>query len=172
MPNEMKEKVVAELQQQIEKFPNFVLTDYRGLTCAQMTKLRRNLLQNGVTYHVIKNRLFKIALHNKNIEGLDDILFGPIGVAFTEDDVVTPSKVLIDFAKDSKLEIKGGYFYGSAVDGKGVDSYSKLPSKEQLYVMLLGALQAPLTKFARTISGSMQKLAIALNEVKKQKEGA
>ena len=136
-----KEAVVAGVAERLDRAKAVVLTDFSGLKVDQMTELRQQLREKGLEYLVVKNRLFKRAIEGKDTEVMADKLTGPNGFGFAYDEPVELAKVLVDFAKDNpKLEIKGGYLEGKALDENGVTALSKLPGREQLLAMFLGAL--------------------------------
>ncbi|HHU52419.1 MAG TPA: 50S ribosomal protein L10, partial [Firmicutes bacterium] len=95
-----KEAAVAEIQKKLSSSQSVILTDYRGLNVQEVTELRKKLREVGVEFKVVKNTLTKLAAKNAAIEGLDDLMEGPIALAFGYDDPVAPAKVLAEFAKD------------------------------------------------------------------------
>ena len=159
---EQKKAKVDELAQKLKDSKSIVLTDYRGLTVDQDTKLRKALREAGVEYKVIKNTIIRFAIKDSNLEGLDKYLSGPTAVAFSTTDPVAPSKVLAKFAKDyEKLEIKGGMVEGNVIDINGINELASTPSKEELLGRLIGSLQS-----------SLYGLAIALNAIVEKQEQA
>ncbi|HWJ03077.1 MAG TPA: 50S ribosomal protein L10 [Verrucomicrobiae bacterium] len=167
---EVKSQVVAEVKEKFSQAKGVVLTDYRGLTVAQVTKLRSQLREAGVEYKVIKNTLVKRAAHEIGVTGLDAYLEGPTAVAFGVDPVA-PAKVLTEFAKANKdLEIKAGMVEGKVIGLDGIKALAELPSREVLLAQVLGALQSPLVGMANVLQGPIRKLGYALEEVRKLKE--
>jgi large subunit ribosomal protein L10 len=115
--------------------------------------------------------MLKRAADMLEIEGLDEYLAGPTAVAFGVNDPVAPAKVLVEFVKKAKkTEIKSGVLGNKVIDVKGIEALAELPSREQLLAQLAGTLNAPITGFARSLSGIISKLGYALNAVKEQKE--
>lgn len=168
MPNiEEKQKVVAEISEKLKSSSGIILADYRGLTVAQVTKLRSQLREAGIEYRVLKNTMIRRAAQEVGVEGLDPYLEGPTAVAFSVDPVA-PAKVLINFAKENKaLEIKAAYVEGKVVDAAGVKALADLPSREVLLAMVLRGIQSPLTGMANVLQGPIRKLGYALEEVRK-----
>lgn len=171
MPDiEAKSQVVAEIKDKFEHSAGVVLADYRGLTVAEVTKLRVQLREAGVEYRVLKNTMVRRAAHEVGIEGLDSYLEGPTALAFSADPVA-PAKVLIDFAKtNKKFSIKAGVVEGKVIDPNGVKSLADLPSREVLLAMVLSGIQAPLAGLVNVLQGPIRKMGYALEEVRKLKE--
>jgi len=160
---------VAELAEHFRTSNAAVLTEYRGLTVAQLKQLRR-ALGPTVTYAVVKNTLTKIAARDAGVSGLDDLLAGPSAIAFVKGDPVEAAKGIKQFAKDfPALVIKGGYMDGAVLDASGIQRIADLESREVLLSKLAGAMKAkqsqaaalfvaPLAKGARALSALQAKL--------------
>jgi large subunit ribosomal protein L10 len=167
---EAKKQIVTELAGKMEKAQGMVFYDYRGLTVAEVTELRNQFRAAGVEYHVIKNAMLRRAADSLSISGLDEFLNGPTAVAFGYSDPVAPAKVLVGFIKKvKKTEIKTGILDGKVISLANINSLAALPSKDQLLAQLAGTLNAPITGFARSLSGIISKLGYALNAVREQK---
>lgn len=168
-----KKEVVSELKDKLLATKGAVLTNYRGLTVAMDTKMRRKLREAGVEYRVVKNTMTRIAAHDAGIDGLDKYLEGPTAIALSETDPVVPAKVLADFIRENKLqalEIKAGLVEGKVVDANGVKVLASLPPREVLVAQLLGTMQAPIAGFVRVLGGVPSNLVYALEAIRKQKE--
>lgn len=166
-----KQAAVAEVVDKMKRAQSIIVLDYRGLTVAEVSDLRSKFREVGVEYKVIKNNMLKRAADELKIEGMDDYFKGPTAVAFGYEDPVAPAKVLCKFVKDAnKTQIKGGILDGKAMDSKGIESLSKLPSKEELIAKMLGSLNAPVTNFALALQAIPRGLACALNAVAGQKQ--
>ncbi len=168
-----KKAVVSELKDKLLATKGAVLTNYRGLTVAMDTKMRRKLREAGVEYRVVKNTMTRFAAKDAGIEGLDPYLEGPTAIAFSETDPVAPAKVLSDFIRENKLqalEIKAGLVEGKVIDVSGVKALATLPSREVLVAKLLGTMQAPIAGFVRVLGGVPSNLVYALEAIRKQKE--
>jgi len=131
---------------------SIVVVDSRGLTVEQDTVLRRNLRENGVEFKVIKNSILTRAAEKAGLDGMKDLFVGPSAVAFSNEDVVAPAKVINDFAKDAEaLEIKGGAIEGAVSSKEEIVALASLPSREGLLSMLLSVLQAPVRNVALAV---------------------
>lgn len=150
---ELKQPVVAEISELLNGAASAVVVDYRGLTVAQDTELRKALRQAGVSYKVYKNTLIKRAAEGTEFAALDPNLEGPTAIAVSKDDATAPARVLAEFAKKAdKLEIKGGVIEGTYYDAKGMQVIATIPSREVLLGKLLGSIQSPITNFARVLN--------------------
>ena len=162
MARNPKHSAVQEITEEFSSSSAAVLTEYRGLTVAQLKELRRSLAGNA-TYAVVKNTLTKIAARDAGVDGLDDLLVGPSAIAFVKGDPVEAAKGLRDFAKaHPTLVIKGGYMDGRVLSAGEVTKLADLESREVLLAKLAGAMNAslqqavslfaaPLSQAARTI---------------------
>ena len=149
---ELKQPIVQAIAEEIKDAQSVVLVDYRGLTVAQDTELRKQLREAGVVYKVYKNTMMKRAFEGTEFEGLDNCLEGPSAIAVSKDDATAPARILCKFAKDAPaLELKGGVVEGTVYDVAGLTELSKIPSREELLSKLLGSIQSPITNFARVI---------------------
>lgn len=171
-----KETSVAELREAFAKASVAVVADYRGLTVAEITDLRRRIQKAGGELTVAKNTLIKlVAKDQENWKELEQFLKGPTALAIGFDDPVTPMKALTDFAKEKRkveVKIRGGVLEGKALDTAGVKDLANLPSKEQLLGRMLGSLQAPPQNLASVLSAVSRNLVYAIDAVRRQKEGA
>ncbi|GGE21060.1 50S ribosomal protein L10 [Marinithermofilum abyssi] len=155
---EKKKEVVAEIVEKLQNSKSTILTDYRGLTVAEMNELRKQLREAGVEYKVLKNTMVRRAAAEVNYSELDEHLVGPTAIAFSPEDAVAPAKVLHKFAKDHKaLEIKAGIVEGNVVSLDQIKELADLPSREGLLSMLLSVLQAPMRNFALAVKAVADK---------------
>ena len=155
---EKKKQVVAEIVEKLRNSKSTVVTDYRGLTVAEMNELRKQLREAGVEYKVLKNTLTRRATAETGLTELDQYLTGPTAIAFSTEDVVAPAKILYQFAKDHEaLEIKGGIVEGKIVGLDAIKELADLPSREGLLSMLLSVLQAPIRNFALAVKAVADK---------------
>ncbi|ELH1844828.1 50S ribosomal protein L10 [Staphylococcus pseudintermedius] len=149
---EAKKQQVDVIADQLKGSVSTVVVDYRGLTVAEVTELRKQLREANVQYKVYKNTMLRRAAEKAGIEGLDEFLTGPTAVAFTTEDVVAPAKVIAGFAKEHEaLEIKSGIMEGSVITADEVKTVGSLPSHEGLVSMFLSVLQAPMRNFAYAV---------------------
>ena len=155
---ELKQPIVNAIAEEIKDAESVVLVDYRGLTVAQDTELRKQLREAGVVYKVYKNTMMKRAFAGTEFEGLDNCLEGPSAIAISKDDATAPARILCNFAKDAPaLELKGGVVEGNIYDVAGLTELSKIPSREVLLSRLLGSMQSPIANFARVIKQIAEK---------------
>ena len=149
---EVKQPIVEKIAEEIKDAQSVVLVDYRGLTVAQDTELRKQLREAGVIYKVCKNTMMRRAFEGTEFAGLDEFLNGPSAIAISKDDATAPARILAKFAKDAKaLELKAGVVEGQKYDAAALTELAKIPSREELLSRLLGSMQSPITNFARVI---------------------
>ena len=167
-----KEASVAELTKNFEDSTAVLLTEYRGLTVAELEELRNSIRQDA-EYAVVKNTLTKIAARNAGVEGLDDDLKGPSAIAFVHGDPVAVAKGLRAFAKAHPLlVIKGGYFDGAALSPAEVNKLADLESREVLLAKLAGAMKASLTKAAYVFNALPSKAVRTVDALREKQESA
>ena len=157
-----KEEQVKELAEQIKAANVVLLTDYRGISVTDVTKLRSELRNVNAEYKVIKNNIVKRALDLNGESELDSVLEGPIALVMSNEDYLEPSKVIYNFTKTHDFyKIKGGIIEGKVMSADEIITLAKLPSRQELLAKLAGALL-----------GNITKLAVSLDQVKAQKENA
>jgi len=167
-----KEASVAELTKNFENSSAVLLTEYRGLTVAELKELRSSIRQDA-EYAVVKNTLTKIAAGNAGVVGLDDELKGPSAIAFVHGDPVAVAKGLRAFAKAHPLlVIKGGYFDGAALAADEVNKLADLESREVLLAKLAGAMKASLTKAAYVFNALPSKAVRTVDALREKQESA
>ncbi|HEX4811970.1 MAG TPA: 50S ribosomal protein L10 [Nonomuraea sp.] len=167
-----KATAVAELKSEFEGSSAAVLTEYRGLTVAQLKELRKSLGENA-KFAVAKNTLTKIAANEAGVTGLDDLLIGPTAVAFVKGDVVEAAKGLRDFAKANPLlVIKGGVMEGKTLDAAEVTKLADLESREVLLAKLAGALKAKQSAAAAMFAALPTQLAQLADALRAKREEA
>ena len=173
-----KQAVVAQLKEQLESAKGVVLTSYKGLTVAQDTELRRELREAGVSYHVVKNTMLRIAAKEAGIEGIEEHLEGTTAFAFSTEDAVAPAKVICGFIKKNKLEdaevltVKVGMVEGKVIGVDEVKALATLPSREELIAKLLGSMNAPISNTVNVLQGVIRKAVYVLDAIRSQKESA
>ena len=147
-----KSALVEEIAAKLKRAQSAVVVEYRGLSVAEMTELRNNLRAEDVELKVYKNSLVQRATVATEYEGLNAELTGPNAIALGNSDAVAPARVIAKFAKDHEaLVIKAAVVEGKLLTVDEVKEISKLPNREGMYSMLLGMLQAPVSKFARVV---------------------
>lgn len=173
-----KQAVVAQLKEQLESAKGVVLTSYKGLTVAQDTELRRELREAGVSYHVVKNTMLRIAAKEAGIEGIEEHLEGTTAFAFSTEDAVAPAKVICGFIKKNKLEdaevltVKVGMVEGKVIGVDEVKALATLPSREELIAKLLGSMNAPISNTVNVLQGVIRNAVYVLDAIRLQKESA
>ncbi len=166
MPSErilnQKKEEVKKLAEEMKEAKLILLTEYRGINVTDDTTLRKDLRNAGAKYTIIKNNITKRALAECKIEGLDEKLEGPTAVLISSEDYLEPSKIIYNFMKNNEYyKIKGGVIEGKVMTAEEIITLAKLPSRETLLSMLAGALL-----------GNISKIAVALDQVRIQKEEA
>ena len=159
---ELKQPIVAEISELLDGAATAVVVDYRGLTVAQDTELRKQLREAGVTYKVYKNTMIRRAAEGTAFAALDPHLEGPTAIAVSKTDATAAARILAEFAKKAdKLQIKGGVVEGNYYDAKGMQVIATIPSREVLLGRLLGSMQSPIANFARVLNQIAEKSAEA-----------
>ena len=165
-----KEASVAELQEKFSSSTAILLTEYRGLTVAQLKTLRQSISEHA-TYAVVKNTLTKIAANNAGISSFDAELVGPSAIAFVHGDPVAVAKAMRDFAKANPLlVVKGGYFDGNPLTAAEVTKLADLESREVLLAKFAGAAKASLFGAAYLFNAPLAKAARAVDALRQKQE--
>jgi large subunit ribosomal protein L10 len=172
MQRKEKELTVEELKDKIKNNSGVVLTEYQGLTVAEISELRAKLRPLKCEYTVVKNTLSKIALKNIGLEEFTKNFNGPTAIAIGTSDPVAPAKVIIDFSKDhAKLKLKGGLLGVKMLSIDEVKALASLPSKQVLLAKMVGTMKAPLYGLVNVLQGNIRNLVYVLEAVRKQKAG-
>ena len=155
---ELKQPIVSEISEYVKDAQSVVLVDYRGLTVAEDTQLRKELREAGVVYKVYKNTYMNRAFEGTDFAQLAPYLEGPSAVAISKDDATAPARILGKYAKTiDALEIKGGVVEGTAYDAAGITAIASIPGREVLLSKLLGSLQSPVANLARVLNQIAEK---------------
>jgi large subunit ribosomal protein L10 len=167
-----KEASLAELTEKFQSSAGLVLTEYRGLTVAQLKELRRSISEHA-TYAVAKNTLIKIAAGKAGIVGLDEHFVGPSAIAFVHGDTVAVAKALRNFAKANPLlVIKGGYFDSKPIDAAEVGKLADLESREVLLAKVAGVAKASLFSAASLFNAPLSKTVRTVDALRQKQETA
>ena len=175
MPSEkillQKQEAVAALAEKLKGSIAGVLVDYKGITVAADTKLRKELREAGVDYFVVKNSLLSRAAATASLNGLDPVLKDSTAIALSENNAVVAAKILSKYADGSKgkFKVKAGFVEGHVIDAKGVDQLAKLPSREELVAQVLRGFNAPISGLVNVLNGNIRGLAIVLDRIREQK---
>ena len=150
---ELKQPIVDEIKAQLDGAKSMVVVDYRGISVADVTELRKQCREAGVVYKVYKNTMVKRAVEGTEFEGVVKDLEGTTAFAISKDDATAPARILAKFAKTAPaLEIKAGVVEGTFYDANGMKAIANVPSREELLSKLLGSLQSPITNLARVLN--------------------
>jgi large subunit ribosomal protein L10 len=157
---ELKQPVVEEIKGHVVNATAAVLIDYRGLTVAEDTELRKKLRAAGVVYKVYKNTMLNFAFKGTVYEALSKDLNGPTAVAFATLDATAPARILLECSKTMpNLQFKSGVVEGTYYDNNGIQVVATIPSREVLISKLLGSLQSPIANIARVLKQIAEKQA-------------
>ena len=165
-----KQEKIEAMKENFAKAKVAVVTEYRGLTVEEITKLRRALQKENSDYMVTKNTLAKVAAKGTQFEVLGEVLKGPVAIAFGFADEVAPAKVLKKFIKETKKgQVIAAAMDGKLLNAKETEVLADLPSKEELYAKMLGCINSPATGIAGAVNAVMSGLVRAMDQVAKQK---
>jgi large subunit ribosomal protein L10 len=173
MIRQNKEESVKRIEELLSNSTVAIVTDYRGMPVSEMSKLRRQLKESGIEYHVVKNRMASLAADNSGKEELKDLLKGPSAIAFGYGEVNEPAKILADYIRTSRasLGIKGGVLPKRTLTPQEVSVLASLPARPLLVAQLLGQMQSPLRSLMGILSAELSALARILQARKQQLEG-
>ena len=173
MPTEAKREKVAELRDEISRTRTFIVSEYRGLKVSELAEIRRSLRKNDVTYHVVKNRLMRIAAEGPTGEALSPLLEGPTAIAFGTDEAGT-AKAVLDAMRPfiRTVKIKGGVLGTKAIDAEGVTALAALPPRAVLQARMAGAIISPVATMAGLLSAPLRNLAYGLQQLAERKAAA
>lgn len=155
---EQKQKQVAELKEKISAAVTGVVVDYKGISVADDTKLRKELRESGVDYFVVKNTILGRAIEGTDLEEMQSVLEGTTAIALSNEDYTAAARILCKFAETNEsFTVKSGFLDGKVVDVATIDSLAKLPTKEVLLATVCSAFQAPIAAFARAVQAIVDK---------------
>ena len=174
MPTEAKRATVAELTQALQGSKGAIVSEYRGLTVTDLSKIRRELREKGVSYTVVKNRLARIAAEDAGRRDLVPLLTGPTAVTLGGADESALAKATLDALRPySKIVvIRGGAISGRTIDADGVTRLSALPPREVLLAQLAGAMASPMSTMAGLLAAPLRNLGYALTQLRDQRDAA
>ena len=166
-----KSTSIAEFREKLSGVRGAVLTDFRGLSVADITELRSLLRKSEVEYKVVKNTLARLAVKDTGLEGLATYFEGPTAIAISRGDPVAASRVLSTWSRTRPtFAVKGGIVEGQLVGPADIAALADLPPREVLLARVAGAFQGPLQALANVLAGPVRALACALDQVRAQKE--
>ena len=172
MSREKKKQIIGELEQILARCSAAVFTDYRGLSTAELTELRRRLRQSGVGYRVVKNTLARFSAERAGKSYLLDLIEGPVAIAFGYGEVTQPAKLLVGHISSSKseLSIKGGFVGARRLTSGEVATLARLPSRDVLLAKVLAGMQSPIVALVSCLSSPIRGLVGVLQARIKQLE--
>lgn len=172
LDREKKKQVVEELREKFGRSRGIVLTDYKGMTVAELSELRNALRGSAIEYHVVKNTLARIASEGTPMAPAGGGFKGPVGIAIGYREAPVTVKSILEFAKkNQKLKVTGGVIEGGYYGAKDLQAVAELPPREVLLSMLAGTMQAPLGKLAQLMAATVVRLAHAMSALREKKGG-
>ncbi len=166
MKSKSKADTVGTLRRAIDDQKGAVVAEFRGLTVAEITALRKKLRGVNAEFKVVKNTLMRLAAKDTDFGRLDEFFTGPTAVAFTHGDPVALAKAMKEFAGGSpKVRIKAGFFEGRVLSAADVQAMADAPARELLLARLAGGFVSPISRLVQALSGPQRKLAYALNSI-------
>ena len=164
-----KEELIQQYVEQLNGSEAIVFTDYRGLTVADLQLLRKKVREAEGSYSIVKNTLARRALAEVGLPVPNEMMFGPVGICFCQQNIPGVTKALTDFAKaNERLVIKGGLMGDKVIDEAAIKSLASLPSLEVLRAQLLGVINAPASQLAGVLSGGVRQLVNVFNAYAEQ----
>jgi large subunit ribosomal protein L10 len=164
-----KVDALEAIKEKLQGSKDFIFTDYRGLTVDQITELRGKLREKSAEYRVMKNRYAKLAFEQLDMAEAKEYLVGPTAIALLQDDSPAIAKLILDYGKETPVEVKGAYVDGQLFDAAQTEALSKLPGREQLLAQLMSTMNAPLQNLVYAMNGVSQKLVRVLQAVADKK---
>ncbi len=173
MPRPEKVQAVAELKERFENARAVFLAEYAGLSVKEQQELRRGLRESGAEFKVTKMTLTRLATADLKIEGLDDLLLGPTGLAFADGDAVAAAKVLDQFASEHEaLKVKGGLLGADLLTPERIAALAKLPGRQELLAKILGTARAPLSNMAGLLAAMPANAASMIQQLIEKRQAA
>jgi large subunit ribosomal protein L10 len=173
MNRDQKAAAIAEIADHIRESQAVFAVDYQGISVPQAAELRAKLRESDATFKVVKNSLTERAVDETEADALKALLRGPTALTFVRGDIATAAKALADYGRATQLlPFKGGLMEGSPLDSEQIRAISRLPSRDALYGQLVGVVAAPVSGLVRSLGALVGGLAVALGQVREQKEHA
>ena len=173
MPTIKKMQIVESLHTFFSKCSICILTDYRGLTTAELTNIRQKLREVGIEYRVVKNSLAQFAAKRVGMDELVNSLEGPVAIAFGYGEISVAAKVLDDYIRTTKssLNIKGGFLEDKLLSSRDIETLAKLPTREVLLSQVMAGIQSPIVGLVKVLAGPIRGLVGVLQARIQQLEG-
>ena len=171
MNRAQKEEMVASIRSDLENAKSVILANHTGIDVNTVNELRSEFRANNVKYRVVKNTLAKLAIRDTDLQEIADLFRGPTAIAFSDEDAVSPAKVIKDFAKENdEYEVRGGFLDGSALDAEGVKKLADMPTKDEMRATVLRLFESVPTKFVRTLNAAPNEFVRLLSARKRDLE--
>ncbi len=171
MNRAQKEEMVASIRSGLENAKSVILASHTGIDVNTVNELRAEFRANDVEYRVVKNTLAKLAIRDTEMETIAELFKGPTAIAYSEEDAVSPAKVIKEFAKEfDEYEVRGGYLDGKALDAEGVEQLAEMPTKDEMRAKVLRLFEAVPTKFVRLLNAAPSDFVQVLNARKRDLE--
>ena len=168
-----KDKIIKEVEKELKNRAAFFVAEHGTISATALDKLRAKLRLSKTRYLVVKNSLGRKAFENAKLEKLSENLTGSCGIAFTDGDIVAPSKTLVDFSRENEsFKIRSAYFNGEVVGTDQIKVLASLPAKEVLIAKMVGGIQAPISRFVHVLSGTVRRVVTVLDAIAKKKAGS
>jgi large subunit ribosomal protein L10 len=169
LPTAAKVQAVADLSERLGRAKSAVLAEFVSLSVAEMTALRRRVIESGGEVKVVKNTLFGLAVKDAGLDALESALTGPTVVVFGYEDAIASVKAVSDFGQEHREQwhVKAGVLEGRAISAREVEALARVPSREALLAQLAGLLAAPATRLARVLAEPIAQVGRALAAVEK-----
>jgi large subunit ribosomal protein L10 len=170
LKREKKEQVVTEIKNNFDRAKAVIFTDYKGMTVADLSELRKLIRDNNLEYRIVKNTLAKIASSQTLISPAKDCFKGPIGIALIYDDPISALKKILEHStKNDKLKVSGGIIEGTLCTSDDLKTYAQIPPRNVLLSMFVGGLQSPLSKLSGALRATLCKFSYVLEAIKIKK---
>jgi large subunit ribosomal protein L10 len=173
VPTQRKIETLATLTDKMQRMQLAVVTDYRGLTVAEISELRKKLRDNGAELVVAKNTLVRLAAENTGNSALSPLLEGPTAMAFAYDDISKAARALNDYIRASRkpIQVRGGLLGSALLPADGLEQVTRLPSREQVVAQIMGSVQAPASRMVGVLNGVMRNIAYILRAYSEKEQG-
>jgi len=172
MPKQWKIDLVENMVQELAQMDGLVVLNFSGVTVKEMEDLRRQIEKNGGKVKVMKNRLLQKVLEARNVTGMKEYLKGMSFVVYSDKDILSILKVVVDAIKDNeKLALKAGYLDGQVMDAHGVKEMSKVPSRKELLAMIAGGINGVVGNFAGALNAILTTFVGTIEALEKKQEG-
>lgn len=165
-----KEHMTSELLSRFEGNTNFFITNYMGLSNAEIELLRRSLRKSSSSYFVVKNSILKVIFDKLKLKTMEPLIEGGVGISLSGMDFLSTSKTLVGFTKEhEKLKIKGAYLDGKNIPPEKIRELASLPPRDVLLARVVGGIKSPITGFVNTLGGLLRKFVYVVEAIKKTK---